>query len=299
MGTVFDIQRFSVHDGPGIRTTVFLKGCPLNCIWCHNPESKSPAPQMLLHTKHCIGCGECISACDLGLHSFDEESNHHIQRENCIFCRKCEAVCTGAIEICGKEMSADEVIDTVMRDFSFYKNSGGGMTLSGGEPLMQADFSLRLLMLAKEKGLNTAMETSGMAKWESIQSVIPYTDLFLWDYKETCPERHKQYTGATNALILENLRRLNDSGGRIVLRCPIIPGYNDREDHFQAVGKLAEELEGVIRVDIEPYHPLGKSKAEALGKDYPLGDLSFPEKETVMEWVAAVSRHTSKPVVKS
>ncbi len=299
MGTVFDIQRFSVHDGPGIRTTVFLKGCPLNCIWCHNPESKSSAPEILLHTNQCIGCGECTEACELGLHSFDEASNHYIERKKCVLCRKCEAVCTGAIEICGKEMSSAEVMDTVIRDEAFYKNSGGGMTLSGGEPLMQAEFARELLMLATERGLNTAIETSGATKWENILSILPYTDLFLWDYKETSPELHKKYTGASNTLILDNLHRLSDAGAKIILRCPIIPGYNDRDDHFSAIGRLAEELQGVIRVDIEPYHPLGKSKAEALGKDYPLKDLTFPEKETIDGWIKAVSLYTKKPVVKS
>ena len=296
---VFNIQKFSINDGPGIRTTVFLKGCMLDCLWCHNPESKSPKPQLMLHEKLCIGCGECRKACPLGLHSIGENGEHLINREKCIACGKCAEACVGALEIVGKEMSVKEILKEVLKDKAFYKNSGGGMTVSGGEPLMKPEFTLSLLKAAKEEGLHNCMETSGFARWEDIEVLIPYVDLFLWDVKETDSVRHKEYTGVPNERILENLRRLNKAGAGIVLRCPIIPGYNDRKEHLEAIAALAEELENVQRVDVEPYHPLGKSKSEDLGKEYPLEHLNFPAEETVKEWVAVIAAGTGKPVQKA
>lgn len=296
---VFDVQRFSLNDGPGIRTIVFLKGCPLNCIWCHNPESKSQRSELMLYPTKCIGCGDCVSSCPEGLHSFGENGQHIIAREKCRRCGVCESACAGAIKLCGKPMSVDEALHQVMKDSVFYANSGGGLTISGGEPLMQADFTQALLKSAKERGIHTAIETSGYAKWDVIESLADYVDLFLWDVKETDSKRHKQYTGVDNALILSNLHRLNDLGATVVLRCPIIPGYNDRKEHLEAIGKMAEELSCVERVDIEPYHPLGKSKAEALGRDYPLDDLTFPSDEAVKSWCETVARLTTKPVAKS
>ena len=296
---VFDIQRFSLNDGPGIRTIVFLKGCPLNCLWCHNPESKSQKSELMLYLAKCIGCGDCVSACADGLHSFGADGQHIIDRKQCRQCGACEAACSGAIKLCGKPMSVDEVLREVMKDSVFYANSGGGLTISGGEPLMQADFTLALLKAAKESGIHTAIETSGYAKWEVIDSLADYVDLFLWDVKESDSDRHKTFTGVDNTLILSNLHRLNDRGAKVVLRCPIIPGCNDRKEHLEAIGRMAEELSCVERVDIEPYHPMGKSKAEALGREYPLDDLTFPSDEAVKEWCEAVSRWTTKAVAKS
>ncbi len=296
---VFDMQRFSVHDGPGIRTTVFIKGCPLNCLWCHNPESKSKHPEIMLTESKCIGCGECVNVCPQSAHSFDESKKHVVNRENCISCGKCEAECVGAISMCGKEMTAEEVLATVIRDKSFYENSGGGMTVSGGEPLFSHDFTYELLKAAKGAKLNTAIETSGFAKWDKIECILPYVDLFLFDYKETNPEKHKEYTGVSNELILANLEKLNAAGAKVVLRCPIIPGYNDRDDHFRAIGALADRLDCITRVDVEPYHPLGRSKCDGLGIDYPLGTLSFPEKDVVSSWIEKIQSYTSKQVLKS
>lgn len=297
--TVFDIQRFSLHDGPGIRTTVFLKGCPLNCLWCHNPESKSGRRELMLHASRCIGCGGCVNVCPRGVHSFSEDGVHMVDREACLHCGKCAEVCVGALEICGRELTVDEVMDEVMKDRAFYENSGGGLTVSGGEPLAHAGFSLALLTEAKSRGLNTAIETSGFAKWETLEPFVGYVDLFLWDVKETDAERHKLYTGVDNGLILENLRKLNGRGARIVLRCPVIPGCNDREEHFKAIGGLAEELSGVERVDVEPYHPLGMSKAESLGREYLAKDIASPSDGDVRRWVEIISSVTSKKVVRS
>lgn len=296
-GTVFDIQKCSVHDGPGIRTTVFLKGCPLDCLWCHNPESKFPKPQLMLYTAKCIGCGECVLACPDGLHAFSADGTHLIDRKHCLRCGKCETVCTGALHLCGRKMSVDEVMTEVLKDKLFYDNSGGGITLSGGEPLMQAEFALALLTEAKRHELHTAIETSGFAKWETLKAFAEVVDLFLWDVKETDSEQHKTFTGVGNELILDNLERLNALGAKVILRCPIIPGCNDREEHLANIGRLAERLSCVDHIDVEPYHPLGKGKASALGRQYPLETLASPTEETITYWCDTLSHYTTKPVV--
>ena len=295
--TVFDIQRFSIHDGPGIRTTVFLKGCPLNCLWCHNPESKSKNPEVMLHKNSCIGCGECVKACESKLHSFTDDG-HIIDRESCKKCGKCANACvSGALTVSGSEMTVDEVFREVMRDKSFYDNSGGGVTVSGGEPLMQSDFCYELLSLAKEQGISTACETSGFGKWENIERLASYIDIFLWDYKETSPELHKKYTGVDNSLILENLCKLDALRASIVLRCPIIPGLNDREEHFKGIADTANRYSSIMRVEIEPYHSLGKGKATAIGKDYPLADLKSVSKDDAKVWLETIQKYTDKEII--
>ena len=253
----------------------------------------------MLHASRCVGCGGCVSVCSRGVHSFSEDGAHMVDREACLYCGKCAEVCVGALEICGREMTVDEVMAEVMKDKEFYENSGGGLTVSGGEPLANAEFSLALLTEAKRRGMNSAIETSGFAKWETLKPFAECVDLFLWDVKETDAERHKLYTGVDNRLILENLRKLNGKGAMIVLRCPVIPGCNDREEHFKAIGALAEELSGVERVDVEPYHPLGMSKAESLGRKYLANDIVSPSDGDVKRWVEIISVHTSKKVVRS
>ena len=296
---IFNIQKFSVNDGPGIRTTVFMKGCMLNCIWCHNPESKSIRPQVFLNPRRCVGCGECIKACPHSLHAFSEDGTHTIDRQKCVFCGSCVDACIGALEMSGKEMTVDEIIAEVMKDKTFYDNSGGGMTVSGGDPMLHPAFTLALLKAAKEKGLHTCIETSGFAKWEDVEALIPYVDLFLWDFKESDPVRHKEFTGVSNERILDNLHRLDAAGGKVVLRCPLIPGYNVRDEHLSAIASLANELTHVVRIDVEPYHPLGKSKSEAIGETYALADMTFPPDSDVKEWIAAIAEKTNVPVQKA
>lgn len=298
-GQIYNIQKFSLNDGPGIRTTVFLKGCMLNCLWCHNPESKAYKTQLLLHSTRCIGCEACAAACPNGLHRFGADGAHVIDRESCTACGACVDACVGALELVGREACAEEILKEVLKDAVFYKNSGGGLTLSGGEPLLQSAFTLQLLKAAKEHGLHTCIETCGYAAWEDIEALVPYVDLFLWDVKESDSARHKAFTGVSNEKILENLYRLNAAQARIILRCPIIPGCNDREEHFLFIARLAEELSGVQQVDIEPYHPLGKPKSESLGECYALPHLTFPAEDTVAGWIQYISTHTTKPVQKA
>ena len=296
MALVFNIQRFSINDGPGIRTNVFFKGCPLNCLWCHNPESKSAGPELCFVQAKCIGCGRCLAECPGRCHSLDDAGRHLIDRKKCLACRKCSDFCVGALEIMGREMTVEEIIDEVMKDEAFYRASGGGMTVSGGEPMIHFPFLPRLLSAARGKGLTNCVETCGFAPWERFEEILPLTDLFLYDCKETDPARHREYTGVGNGLILDNLAKLDRAGAQIVLRCPVIPGLNDREDHFDGIARLADSLENVLRIDVEPYHPLGKSKCENLGREYPLADLSFPDKAVVKDWIGRIAARTRVPV---
>ena len=298
-GVVFDIQRFSLHDGPGIRTTVFMKGCPLGCVWCHNPESRERTPEIASYPSKCIGCGACVSACPHGAQMMGNEADggaRIFNRAACVRCGACARACPAlSLAVIGKEMAVDEVISEVMKDEVFYRNSGG-MTLSGGEPLYQPEFTLALLAAAKLSGLHTCVETSGAADYEIIERCAAYTDIFLYDIKETDPERHRAVAGVSNKLIIQNLENLDKTGASVILRCPIIPGLNDRDDHFMAVGALAERLFNVTGVDVMPYHPLGLSKAEAIGKPILHNDPALPPKEKTAEWAAKIQNYTSKPV---
>ncbi|MBR0360456.1 MAG: glycyl-radical enzyme activating protein [Clostridia bacterium] len=298
MGTIFNIQKFSINDGPGIRTTVFMKGCPLNCLWCHNPESKSRKTEIFFDARKCVGCRSC-EVCPYGCHVFTD-TEHIFNREKCIACGKCAAECyTDALELVGTEKSVEEIIAEVMKDEAFYENSGGGMTLSGGEPMFQFNFTYELLKRAKENGLHTCIETCGFAKWEQYEKIADLVDIFLFDYKETDPGKHKEFTGVTNELILENLKKLDEKGCKTVLRCPIIPGLNDTDEHFTGIAKTANSLRNVLEINVEPYHPLGKGKSEMLGKEYFSDDLSFADDNAVKEWIEKISSQTEITVKKA
>jgi len=297
-GTIINVQHFCVDDGPGIRTTVFLKGCPLRCAWCHNPESQSNACEYMFRQYKCTDCGICASVCKNGVHSF-ENGIHNVNRERCGLCGKCTLTCCAdALEISGREITVCEIMDEVLADRVFYKRSGG-VTISGGEPLFQSEFTFALLLACKDKGIHTCIETCGYAKEENYLKIVPLTDIFLFDYKVTGEELHKKYTGVSNELILSNLKAIDSAGGKSILRCPIIPGINDTEEHFCGIAKTAESLKNILEINIEPYHPLGKGKSEMLGKDYPLGDLGFPENDTVTKWMDFISERTSVPVKKA
>lgn len=274
-GYIFNIQRFCVNDGPGIRTTVFLKGCPLSCVWCHNPESQNYKPEMLFYKEKCTGCGRCkgVTVSDT------------------------EFVCyNGAKEICGKSVDSDYVISEVLKDKIFYDTSGGGMTLSGGEPLSQPAFALELLQKAKENGIHTAIETCGFVKSEIVREAAEFCDLFLFDYKETDPILHKEYTGQDNSLILDNLGLLNTLGKKVVLRCPIIPGFNDKDEHFLGIAETANQYDCIVHIEIEPYHSLGVGKYDALGRK----SLTIAPPETSVSdvWLETIRSKTKKEVKK-
>ena len=264
-GKTFNIQRFSTSDGPGIRTVVFLKGCPLDCIWCHNPESKSTKAEIFFQPGMCVGCGACAEGCPKKCHAL-EDGKHYFRRENCDGCGRCVDVCyTNALKLCGEEKNADEIMEIVLRDKPFYIESNGGLTLSGGEPLMQYDFMLQLLKLAKKHGIHTAIETSGFTS-RDLTELNRYTDLWLYDIKLFSESEHIKYTGVSNKQILENLYLLDSIGANIILRCPIIPNINMTEEHFNKLAELSEHLNNVSEIHLEPYHPLGISKAKQLNK---------------------------------
>lgn len=263
-GRVFDIQRFSIHDGPGIRTAVFFKGCPLRCAWCHNPESQRPGPELLFFAHKCVGCGKCVEICD----------NTHTP--DCTGCGKCAAVCAhGAREISGYDITADVVLEKVLRDRAFYETSGGGVTLTGGEPLAQPDFAEDLLRKCKANGLHTAMETCGCAPWKTLSRLLPYLDLVYFDIKGIDPALHKRNTGVDNGLILANAARLKESGKEMVFRMPYIPGYNDGE--LDAVRNFA----GAFPLQLMPYHAIGEGKYAALGREYPAAGTQPPEPSVI------------------
>lgn len=264
MGLIFDIQKFCIHDGPGIRTVVFLKGCPLHCTWCHNPESKSAKPELLRTAHTCIGCGACAQACPT--EAIDAADPHNINRALCNACGACASVCpTQSLALAGREMSPAEILAEVLRDRPFYEASGGGLTISGGEALLQSDFTLALLQGAKAHGLHTCVETCGFADTDKLLGLVPWTDLFLYDWKCTDDALHRAHTGVGNRRIRDNLYVLNTQGADVILRCPIIPEVNDNETHFAGIAALANALPCIRAVEIEPYHPLGTGKAERLG----------------------------------
>lgn len=296
-GLVFSIERCSLHDGPGIRTTVFLKGCPLHCLWCHNPESISPQPELYYLNERCTRCGACAAACPNGCHRIADGA-HTIDRTACTACGACVEACpAGALEIKGRTMTVDEVMTEVLKDRHFYDESGGGVTLSGGEPMAQFAFTKALLQSSREAGIHTVVETSGQAPTGRYQELAPLVSLFLVDWKETVGAKHREFTGVDNERIRANIAALDKAGAAILLRCPIVPGHNARPDHLSGIAALANELAHVTGVEVMPYHPMGRSKSEHLGKEYPIADSDFTDDTTAEEWRAAIRGQTSVPVL--
>lgn len=267
-GMIFNIQKFSIQDGPGIRTTVFLQGCPLHCQWCHNPESQSFQPRLLLFPQRCVGCGRCQSACS-------QQALNNPAR--CRHCGQCAAACPAlARELAGRRVTVTEVLQAVTQDRVFYEESGGGVTFSGGEPLAQPAFLLALLQACQEQGLQTAVDTSGYAHPAIFETIAPFTDLFLYDLKVMAEEKHLLYTGVSNRLILNNLQLLTRMRKRFFLRLPIIPGINDDEEHLSALIVFLRELGEVEQINLLPYHPLARDKYRRLQQDYSLADTPEP-----------------------
>lgn len=269
-GVLFNIQRYSLHDGPGIRTIPFFKGCPLSCKWCSNPESQRPTPELIFKKSDCIRCGKCIEACKQ--QALSVSNAFFIDRERCIQCGECTQVCpTQALEMKGKRMTVADVMRELQKEENLYRRSGGGITLSGGEPLAQPAFARELLKACKEKGWHTAMETTGFTTPEVIADVFPYVDLALTDIKAINPAIHLANTGIENSQILENLLRISFLTKTIV-RIPVIPGVNDNPEEIQNIAEFARLMSNVDTLHLLPYHSFGENKYGLLGRIYPMGE---------------------------
>jgi len=275
-----------------------MQGCTLRCIWCHNPEGIGSGPLLSFLPDKCIGCGYCFRVCPNKAHEMDRRRGHVLDRQACKVCGACTKECyAGALELVGRDATVTEVLQEVLRDRPFYETSGGGMTLSGGEPLLQIDFSEALLKAAKDAELHCAVETCGHVEPAAFTRVVGYVDLFLFDVKETDPRRHRQYTGAGNDRILGNLRSLHDDGAAVLVRLPIVPGLNDRQDHFESIARLSETLPNLLGFEIIPYHRLGTSKLQRLGlAQDKLVATEVPEAQTVRRWIQSL-RDLGVPVV--
>ena len=290
-GKVFEIRRFAVHDGPGIRTTVFLKGCGLSCIWCHNPEGISHNPAIGYIEQKCVGCGECAVVCPVAAHRMEDRS-HIFNRANCIGCGKCAAACLGgALMFYGRKMTVVELLATILEDRVFYQKSGGGVTLSGGEPLMQTDFCVELLKQLKAKNIHTAVDTSGFASREKFTRLMPYTDLFLFDIKHIDEEKHKIYTGQSNKLILENLHYLNNNGAAVEIRIPLIPNVNDDAEGMNKTGAFLSQLPQIQKVKVLPYNSLAGSKYLSLGMENTLPIVAPPTDNKINEILSILKKY--------
>ena len=261
------IQRFSVDDGPGIRTTVFCKGCNLHCVWCHNPETISKGASLQFNAGMCIHCGMCVSACPSDAHAFEQEV-HTIDRVRCKVCGACAQTCfSGALKILGEERTVSEILGLVLRDKDFFDNTGGGVTFSGGEPMLQHEALRQALELCKDYGLHTAVDTAGNVPFSWFEEIMPFTDLFLYDLKCFSSSAHKRWTGVANELILQNIQKLGERGAKVFIRTPLIEGVNTDESEIESLARFASALEGVQLYQLLPYHDYGAGKYETLGQE--------------------------------
>jgi pyruvate formate lyase activating enzyme len=275
-GIVFNIQKYSIEDGPGIRTTVFLKGCPLRCQWCSNPESQHPYPEVVHRDSLCTQCGECVTACPTRAISL-KDSGISIDRKLCTNCGECVDICNpGALKIFGKELTAGEVFQEVAKDADFYRNSGGGVTASGGEPLQQPAFVAALFWLCQDEGISTFLETTGCAPTSALEQVLPYTTAVLFDLKLSDPANHRVWTGQPNQNILQNLALIVSKGIKVIPRIPIIPGINDSDEALEGIARIVLDTLGRTAVDLIPYHIYGIGKYQMLDRQYTLPDVEVP-----------------------
>lgn len=300
VGNVFEISRFRVDDGPGIRTAVFLKGCPLRCKWCHNPEAKSAAVELAYDEKRCVGCGDCVAVCVPKCHTVTADGSHRLDRTDCTVCGTCACACDyDALNIIGEAMTIEQIMNEVERDRPFYEVSGGGLTLSGGDPVAQPDFSVALLKKAHELGINTCIETCGFAASDVFIQIAEEADMVLFDIKGTDSEKHKLNTGVGNEKILKNLFEIDRIGIRTVLRIPIVPGRNDSDDDLIGIARLSMKLKHVEYLEVMPYHPLGIRKSELIGKTVQYTNDAFPSEAEIQKWLDIIRENTTVKVIHS
>jgi len=287
-GIIFDIQKFCVHDGPGIRTSVFLKGCMMRCIWCHNPESFELGIQIARDNLKCSLCGKCAEICPQKVHH-PESGKMVMNPQNCVKCGRCIEECPQeALRFFGREVDADEVIEEVLKDRKYYESSGGGVTFTGGEPTLQFEFLMELLMKSKEANLHTCLETNGIIPHDNLEKLCPYVDLFLLDYKATGNEEYKRFTGVEPHMFFSTLDYLESQEKPVILRCPVVQGLNDTDVHFEAIKELKGKYRCIQSVEIMPYHSLGRQKWEAIGREYTLEHLESATPELKELWESKI-----------
>jgi len=270
---VLSITRMTVHNGPGMRTLILFKGCPLHCLWCSTPESQKSEPEIAVFPDKCILCNQCVPSCPSDAISLTDKTLC-INRSLCDSCGRCATVCYAeAIRILGQPMSIEELLAEVLKDMIFYRHSGGGVTLSGGEPLLDIEFTKKLLQAFKEDNINTGIDTCGNVPWAIIEQILPKVDFFLWDIKHMDAEKHRKLTGVSNELILSNARTVSEQSVPIYIRLPLIPGYNDSEENIRATCEFASGLSSLVQFDILPLHHLGKARYDSLDRSYPIADI--------------------------
>lgn len=310
-GTIFDIKKYSINDGPGIRTTVFLSGCPLSCWWCHNPESQSRTPQLLYRPNRCLACGTCAEVCPEGAIHLECGSSASAyaevklrrsvvtDREKCTACQTCVSACyAGARQFSGYETTVGEVMAQVKREIPFYDESGGGVTFSGGEPLMQPTFLSALLTACRREEIHTTVDTSGFANWNVFEQIRGDVDLFLFDLKHMDSVRHREVTGVPNEVILDNLKKLAERGHKILARIPLIPGINDDEENLQASGKFLASLPHLEGVELMGYHDIAQAKYQALGWEYKLPNTRPPTEEAMSHAADLLRSHNLQVAIR-
>jgi pyruvate formate lyase activating enzyme len=288
---VLSVSRMTVHNGPGIRTLLLFKGCPLRCVWCSTPESQSTQPELGVFPDKCIHCNACLDVCPKGAIRLNEKACT-VDRASCDGCGKCVSVCNAeALRLLGREMTVGELVAEARKDAVAFKHSHGGVTLSGGEPLLQPEFTVALVRALAAEGISVGVDTCGYVPRETIKRVLPYVDYFLWDVKMVNERRHTQLTGVSSRRILHNLRFVSEQGTPIYIRVPLVPGYTDREEDLKSVCHLAQRLASVVEVDLLPMHHLGQARYLSLGRDYPIENAPFIPEESLREDQRLVESH--------